>query len=348
MKKKTLLVSERSAGHVYPALAIAEKIILENPNNDLFFFTSSKIFKKHIKKNGYTVFGLTFSFRNIFIEFSWRVIESVYIILKIRPNQIIGFGGRDSIFLVLFGSIFIDRVFIYEPNAKAGKANRFLYPFVKTVYRGLPPQNKRKKDRIVGIPLLKKVKKIKKEGARQRLNFGQEPVVLCFGGSQGSSFINQNFIKFVSKNKNKPYQIIHLTGKKEYQEILSFYAQVKNNKFIQPFSWEMPLLYSAADLVLARAGALTLANISFYDLASILIPYPEAEGHQSLNAAYLREKGAAVVFLQNNFNFNDFNSCLEKLIWNNSFREKIEQNVKKVDIEKINKDFLSYLSNKAG
>ncbi len=330
MKHRVLLVSERSAGHVYPALAIGEKF--KEKNYDIFFFTSSNFFKTRLKDKGYTVLGLAFNFRNILLEFFWRFSEAIYILLKICPHWVIGFGGRDSFFLVFFSFILGSRVSIYEPNRKMGRANRVLSLFIKNTLRGIPPLDKKKGHKIIGIPLGKNAFKMEKEKILRQLNFNRKPVVLCFGGSQGSHFINNKFIEFVDGYKKDSYQIIHITGKTDYQEMINFYKKAQPNKIVKDFCQNMPLFYNIADLVISRAGALTLAEISFYRIPAILIPHPKGGGHQKINANYLAEKKSAVLFDQDNFNFKKFKTYLIRMIEDGSFRKEIKDNLKEVRI----------------
>lgn len=343
---KVLLVSERSAGHVYPALAIGEKIKENNLiDSKIIFFTSSKFFKKYIKNKGYPVLGLTFGFRNIFLESFCRFIESLYIVIKVFPEVVIGFGGRDSLFLVLFAKILGKKTYIYEPNAEMGRANKFLSLFAKNILRGIPPFDQKKKYKIIGIPLGKNIVKKEKDRLREKFNFDQRPIILSFGGSQGSRFINDTFINFVKKHNNNSYQIVHITGRKDYSKVVDCYKKVKNNKVIKDFYQNMSNFYNLADIILSRSGALTLAEISFYNIPAILIPHPQASGHQKTNANYLKSKGAAFVFKQENFNFKEFEICLDKLIQNDKMRKKISSNLKKIKIgikyENFSFDFIN-------
>ncbi|MCF7886913.1 MAG: UDP-N-acetylglucosamine--N-acetylmuramyl-(pentapeptide) pyrophosphoryl-undecaprenol N-acetylglucosamine transferase [Candidatus Omnitrophica bacterium] len=337
---KVLLVSERSAGHVYPALAIGEKIKENNSiDSKIIFFTSSKFFKKYIKNKGYLVLGLAFGFRNIFVEFFFRFIESLYILIKIFPDVVIGFGGRDSLFLVLFARMLGKKTYIYEPNAEMGRANKFLSLFVKNVLRGISPSDQKKKYKIVGIPLGKNIIKKEKKRLREKFNFDQKPILLCFGGSQGSRFINDSFLNFVKKHNNNSYQIIHITGKKDYSKVIDFYKTIKNNRVIKDFCQDMSNFYNLADIILSRSGALTLAEISFYNIPAILIPHPQAFGHQKTNANYLKNKDAALVFEQEKFNFKEFEICLNKLIQNDKVRKNMKKNFKKTKIGIKYEDF---------
>lgn len=328
-----LLVSERSGGHVYPAFVIAEKIKEKDPKiNKIFFFTTSAFFQKLIKNKGYITLGVVFKFRNILIELFLRFIESIYILIKVRPDYVLGFGGRDSIFLVLFSRFFTNNVYIYEPNTKMGRANKFLAPFIKKILRGIPPQDQNKNYKLIGIPLKKDIIKADKKIIKKRLGFNEKPVILCFGGSQGSSFVNDIFFNFIQTDNNQSYQIIHITGKNDYWRMVELYKKINNNKIIKNFQADMAIFYNLADVVISRAGALTLGEICFYSIPSILIPHPGALGHQKMNADYLKEKKMAFVFEQHNFDYNKFKDCLSSLILNKTIRENMKNNISKMKI----------------
>ncbi len=333
---KILFVCERSAGHIFPALSLAAKMSEENT---VYFFATSSFLKKYIEKEGFSCIGKSLPFRNLFIEGFWRLFEALYLILKIRPKKVIGFGGRDSFFLVLFSSLFGVETAIYEPNVKFGRANRILAPFVGKILRGFCGDVS-KKSRVIGIPLRKNIKRLDKAKARKILNFNADPVVFCLGGSQGSAFLNNIFVEFVRKFKGK-LQIIHLTGRDKYLEILPSYNTMKARSFVKDFYYEVEVLYSAADIVVSRAGANTLGEISFYQLPSILLPHPEASGHQRENALYLEERSAAIVHLQDKFSAKDFNSSLSRLIQDENLGQNIRNNLSKIRLGISYEDFNS-------
>ena len=331
---KILFVCERSAGHIFPALSLGAKMSREAT---VYFFATSAFFKRYIEKEGFTCIGKSFSFRCLITESIWRLFEALYLILKLRPKKVIGFGGRDSFFLVLFSSLLGIKTVIYEPNVEIGRANRILVPFVSKVLRGFEGY-KSQKNKTIGIPLRKNIKRIDKTDARKILNFSDEPVVFCLGGSQGSVFLNDIFVEFVRRFKSK-LQIIHLTGKNKYLEILSLYNTMEVKSFVKDFYYEVEVLYSAADLVVSRAGANTLGEISFYQLPAILLPHPKAGGHQRENALYLEKRGAAVVHLQDEFSSEDFNSSLSKLIQDERLRQSIRNNLTKIRLGISYEDF---------
>ena len=333
---RILLACERSGGHVFPALTIGKK--LRNNTTDVFFFITSLTFKKHIKKEGFCVLGRSFKVRNLVLELFWRYFEAFYIILKIKPNKVIGFGGRDSFFLVLWSVLLGLNTEIYEPNLMFGKANKVLSVFVRKVLRGFPYDGNNKKNVVIGIPLRQNIQKIDKFQARKILNFDNKPVVFCFGGSQGSAFINDIFIKFV-KEFREDYQIIHITGKTGCFEIEQFYNTIDNRRFVRSFYYDIGVLYSAADIVVSRAGAGTLGEISFYKIPSILIPHPGGGGHQKENASYFVEREVSNMYLQNAFCYQNFNSFLRKIIYDKALRDSMIENFSRIKLGVGYEDF---------
>lgn len=333
---KVLLACERSAGHIFPALSLGAKMSGEAT---VHFFATSSFLKEYIEKEGFTCVGKSFSLRCLVTESIWRLFEALYLILKIKPKKVIGFGGRDSFFLVLFSSLLGIKTAIYEPNLEFGKANRFLKPFVNKVLRGFEGSQDPKSETI-GIPLRKNIKRIDKRTARKILNFNDDPVVFCLGGSQGSAFLNKIFVEFVKNFKGK-LQVIHITGKDKYLEISPFYNTIKVKSFIKDFYYNVETLYSAADLIVSRAGANTLGEIAFYQLPAILLPLPLASGHQEKNASYFQAKAAAIVHSQSNFSSGDFNNSLKELIQNNDLRQSMIDNLGKIKLGVSYEDFSS-------
>lgn len=334
---KVLLACERSGGHIFPAIAFGQKI-RQNAlkqgrvkDSKIYFFLTSSRLREYVKKEGFETIGVSLNSRNLLVESVWRCLEAIYIIIKVRPARIIGFGGRDSFFLTILGSFLPIKTIIYEPNLVLGKANRLLSYFSRLILRGFVPVNRRKKEKVIGIPLRKNIKKIDKNQACKMLNFDAKPVVLCLGGSQGSEFINQTFLRFVAESK-LDYQLIHLSGYKSFPGISQYYRKVKKNKFVKDFYYDMEVLYSAADIVISRAGAITLGEISFYGLASLLIPHPQGGGHQEKNAVYFERRKAAYVFRQNSFFYPDFFRTLNNLIEDDNLRREISNNSRQLKL----------------
>jgi len=326
---RILFVCDRSAGHIFPALAMAKAIRERKKNDEVYFFATSLSLGEHLAKEGFRVFGKCFSARNIVVEAFYRFFEALYLIFRIRPHKLIGFGGRDSFFLILLGSLFFLDTSIYEPNVNCGRANIVLSFFVRKVLCGFPRPGK--KYITIGIPLRPNIKRINKNNALQALGFNDKPVIFCFGGSQGSMFLNDIFTKLIG-TLSCDYQIIHLTGQREYFKVSQFYNRINMNKFVKDFYYQMELLYSAADIVICRAGASTLGELSYYKLPALLIPHPAAGGHQKANAMHFKGRQAAFVFLQENFDFEQFRKTTESLLQSKDLRENIKNNLNDIKI----------------
>ena len=325
---RVLLVCERSGGHVFPALAMAEKL---KTDNEVYFFATAPFLKDYLRERGFKVFGRIFSSRNLFLEVVWRFFEAAHLLLKLRPKRVIGFGGRDSFFLILFSSLLFMDTAVYEPNLTFGRANKVLSFFVGKVFCGFDRPGNSKKSVIVGVPLRQNIAKIPFDQAKQALGFDQRPVVFCFGGSQGAAFINKIAVKLAQRREDD-YQIIHLTGKREYLEISEIYNKIKIKAVVKDFSDSMEVFYSAADLVVCRAGALTLGEVSYYGLPVILIPHPEGGGHQKKNALYFKERGAAFVFEEKDFCFDSFSSNVDRILTDSSQRRELIENIKRIKL----------------
>ncbi|MFH1767895.1 MAG: UDP-N-acetylglucosamine--N-acetylmuramyl-(pentapeptide) pyrophosphoryl-undecaprenol N-acetylglucosamine transferase [Candidatus Omnitrophota bacterium] len=332
---RIILACERSGGHVFPALALANKIKDESKKQDksreVIFFVTSASLKEYIKKDNFLVLGAVLPFRNIVIEGLFRMFEAARLIISLRPERIIGFGGRDSFFLVLFGSLLGIDTRIYELNVRFGKANRILRIFARKVLCAFRPATMNRKTVVSGIPLRKNIIKIDREAARRTLNFEDKPVIFCLGGSQGASFINNIFLQLVS-GREEDFQIIHLTGKRDYFKIVQLYNKINKKGLVKAFDYSTEIFYSAATLVISRAGASTLGEIAFYRVPSILIPYPGAGGHQEQNALYFKRRNAAAVFFEGGFSFTQFALTVKDFLYDRKKRGEIKDNLAKIKL----------------
>ncbi len=325
---RIILACDRSGGHFFPARCLANYFGKER----VFFFVPSYYFKFLLRKDGFSVYGFTLKFRNILIESIFRFWESVYLIFKLRPHRVIGFGGRDTFFLILLSRLFFIDVAIYEPNVILGKTNRVLALFVKRVYRGMPPFKFSNKDKWVKVPIRDELMRYDKKYARKILGLDYNiPVIMCFGGSQGSEFINTVFRQMI-EILEEDCSIIHITGFKQYSYFLGFYDKIKKKAIVYDFCENIEFLYSAADIVICRGGALSIGEVVSYKIPAIFVPYPGAENHQYVNVSYLKKRDACYMVDQRNFSFKAFKECLEKLLSDSEERLRIKDNLKKIDI----------------
>jgi len=328
---RVLLACDRSAGHIWPALALARA--LREKGDCVYFFTSSEYFQGYLHEHDHNVMGRPLPVRNLFIEGLYRFWEALFILCRLQPKKIIGFGGRDSFFLLLWGRLLFKHTALYEPNRSMGRANRLIVCLVDELYCGFQEMTSRYPHaRSVGIPVKESLRKIKSNQARAQLGFDQDvPVVFVMGGSQGSSFLNQVMVEFLSRTE-QDVQVIHLTGRKDFQKMSEFYSTIERKSFVRDFWEEVGLLYSAADIIISRAGAMTLGEVVYFQIPAVVVPYPYASGHQMVNAQYFQERDCLRIFPQREFSHEHFQKTVEKLLRDVALRRTLRENLRRIDI----------------
>ena len=167
--------------------------------------------------------------------------------------------------------------------------------------------------------------------ALERFGFLDGPVVLCFGGSQGSAFLNRIFLDAVAQLPDD-CQVIHITGQTDHLEISQIYNKMKKRSFVRDFYAEMEFAYAAADCVVCRAGASTVAEIAFLKKSAILVPLEGAGGHQRDNAKYLSDKKAAILIDQKGLTGAALKDAIESILFGRDLSTAIRQNIGSIDI----------------
>ncbi len=308
-EKKTIFIcGGGTGGHLYPALAIAQKLRQKEPELEIIFIGSQRpVEKEIITKYGEKFIGLKLgglkgkglkSTSSIFL-IPAAIIKAIYLILKYRPQLVIGFGGYSSGPMILASWLLKKPRFILEQNVRPGFTNRLLRPFVPLVITAFEATLVyfKPKGIFLGNPVRPDFHSI--EAKKQRSPF----TLLIFGGSQGSHFLNQlmtHTLPLLKPIKDKIH-IIHQTGARDHAWVRKAYL---DHSFIsaevESFFFEMPEKYRQADLIICRAGATSIAEIIASRRASILIPFSQAaENHQYWNAYELFSCGAADMMLEN-------------------------------------------------
>lgn len=326
--RKVLLITEYSGGHFFPAYTLAYHL---SEKVSVYLFVPSIFFKNEFSTEKFKMIGKGWGKRRKG-EIFYRFFEALRIILKIKPDAVIGFGGRLSIPFILFSSLFGLRTAIYEPNTWWGRANYILKILAKKIYTGFDTISSAKV-KNVGIPVRVSLKKYNPKEAKKSL--GIDPsltCVLCLGGSQGSSFLNCLFKKLIEERKQK-FGIIHLTGLKDFYFFQNFYGKIiKKDFFVKDFFKDMGLIYSATDIAITRAGALTISELAYFRIPAIFIPYPGAGKHQLRNAQYLVEKKAGFLVEQNKYTFSQIKNIFNRLLTDRDLRKRISDNLARIGI----------------
>ena len=333
-----------TGGHLSPGIALAEK--LRSKGHKCILITSQKRVDQELcqayPELPFIQFpGIGFS-KNIF---KWprffflqikNFLHSVHLIKTTQTDAVIGFGGFLNTGVVIAAFLLRKICFLHEANYIPGKAIRFLSIFAKRIYlpEGVQLQSIFTKTVLnCGMPIRKEIQKISQEKAKTQLNFSpNQKLVVVVGGSQGASSLNKWVIDHFETLNNKNINILCVTGLNkgkahsiEKMNAGGIHAQVT---FV-PFYNQMHLLYSAADLVISRAGAGTLAELAKCETPSIVIPYPYAsDNHQLANAIHFEQRGCCLILEQNNID-NLLNETLN-LLESPELLEKMSHNLKQL------------------
>ncbi len=318
---RILMTGGGTAGHVNPALAIAATIREKHPDAEILFVASAQPRDKAtdlVPRAGYDlqrvhIRGLArplWSLSNISVPFlmlrskgeAKRIIESF------RPDLIVGTGGYACWPLCSMGKKMGIPTVLHESNALPGKAVKqlrdkvdlILVNFQDTIRR-LDGMGKHSPVRRVGNPMMAGFATISREEARRAL--GLEPdclYILSFGGSLGAEYVNDAVVKLAaSLTENANVRLIHAAGKRDYDRIRADWdataAGSCDRMKLVDYIYDMPVQMAAADLVISRAGAMSISELALMGKAAILIPSPYvAEQHQLKNAMALVNEGAGV------------------------------------------------------
>lgn len=339
-----------TGGHLIAGLSIAQEISSRFPGaNIIFFGTSKKGESGYIGKSGYEFkqikackFG-SFLRLPVFIIVSLiGVIYSLINIIRIKPDIIIGLGGYGSALPVVAAYIVGVPIVLIEQNVIPGRANLIMARWVDTVLCHWESTKGRFKKvhsvSVTGIPIRKDV--IANEPETGKNPFGLTPqgkTLLVMGGSQGSQAINKVILQSIPELKAliPDLQIIHLTGKEGYEEAKDVYDNLGISSFVSEFSNDIGIAYKLSTLVICRAGANTIAEISAVGIPAILIPYPYAtDNHQYWNAYELARIGGAVIIKQDELKPERLTELVSNLFRNN---EELD-NMKKIN-RSLNKPF---------
>lgn len=305
-----------TGGHIYPALAIADKFKEKEPDTEILYVGNAEgIEKDVVPKAGYELQlvnarWLDKSSPLQLIKTGSKVakgiLEASRVMRNFKPDVVIGTGGYVCFPVILAGKLFGAKTFLHEQNAFPGLANRTLEKYVSKVFLGFADAARyfKEPEKLIeaGNPVRKSFFSLSKEAARQKLGFPQEDfIIFSFGGSLGAEKINEvafELMKLVNGHENM--RMVFGTGKWYYDSVLEKVCErkikLKENILIKDYIDDMENYLAACDLVISRAGALSVAEMTVCGRAGILIPSPNVTGnHQYYNAKAVADRGGAVL-----------------------------------------------------
>ena len=331
-----------TGGHIFPAIAIADEIKKRFPEAEfLFIGANGKMEMEKVPQSGYKIVGLNiagFDRGNLLKNFGlpFKVISSLMkarkTIKDFKPDFAIGTGGFASGPALYVASRLGIPVFIQEQNSLPGKTNVFNGKKAKAVFTAYPNMDHffpKSKVFFLGNPVRQNILSdlMETEKAKEKLGLNKDKLtILSVGGSQGSRTLNNGWKDNLEKLKEKNYQLIWQTGKLDYNELTSS-IQHPTSIQIKEFISDMATAYSAADVIVSRAGAIAISELAMAKKPVILVPLPSAaEDHQTKNALVLVEKNAAKMVKDSEMKEKFWNT-LSEICENENLRKEMSTNL---------------------
>lgn len=308
-EKRILVMAGGTGGHVYPALAVAE--YLREQGICMFWMgTRNGLEARVVPEKGFPLLLVHVSglrgkimLRRISAPFMliFALLQSLLIMLRYKPDAVLGLGGFTSGPGGIAAWMMRIPLYIHEQNAIAGLTNRLLAPFARLVMLGFPGALTGGNVLVTGNPVRSQIAAIDVPRIRYSQRQDQPLRLLVLGGSLGAAALNELLPAVLSGlPADVKIDVRHQTGTSHFENTCRLYQKhglsvAKVDAYIE----DMAAAYAWADLVLCRAGALTIGELCSAGVASILVPYPHAvDDHQTANARYLSEVGAAVLLPQ--------------------------------------------------
>lgn len=360
-KLKILMSGGGTGGHIFPAVAIAQEIQKRFPDAEfLFIGANGKMEMEKVPQSGFKIEGLNIAgfdrgnlLKNIGLPF--KIISSLMkakkIIKDFKPDFAVGTGGFASGPALYIAAKMGIPTFIQEQNSLPGKTNVFNAKKAKAVFTAYPDMEKffsGTKTYFLGNPIRQNIitDLVDKDLAKEKLGLDKNKLtILSVGGSLGSRTLNNGWKDNIDKLKEKNYQLIWQTGKTDFENILSEVGSRKSEDEnivsdrktsdighqtsvqIREFISDMALAYSAADVIVSRAGAIAISELAVAKKPVLLVPFPfAAEDHQTKNALTLVDKNAARMVKDSEMK-DKFWNTLSEICENESVRKEMSHNL---------------------
>ena len=343
-KLKILMSGGGTGGHIFPAVAIAQEIQKRFPDAEfLFMGANGKMEMEKVPQAGFKIEGLNiagFDRGNLLanINLPFKVISSLLkarkIIKEFQPDFAVGTGGFASGPALFIAARMGIPTFIQEQNSLPGKTNIFNAKKAKTVFTAYPNMEKffhGTKTLFLGNPIRKNIITdiIDSDLAKEKLGLEKGKLtILSVGGSLGSRTLNNGWKENINQILEKDYQLIWQTGKLDYKNILEETKDIHSRNIqIVEFIKNMEIAYSAADVIVSRAGAIAISELAIAKKPVLLVPFPfAAEDHQTKNAQTLVDKNAAKMVKDTEMKEKFWNT-LSEICENEDLRTEMAQNL---------------------
>ena len=357
---KVIIAAAGTAGHINPGIAIANKIKQEEKDSKIIFIGTTRGLENDlVPRSGYELktinaYGLSKKLSIENIKKMYQTFkgygEAKKIIQEFKPDVVIGTGGYICGATIAAAHKLNVPTVLHESNSFPGKAVKLLAKKTDTIlvsFKDAIPRIKKAKNIVyTGTPIkIKKQEYSIDEKTRILKEIGindKKTIVLIYGGSQGAQKINEAIIEIIKNKRHKNYQIIWATGPKQFDIIKENLENSNinmnniNGTKIIPYIYNMEEIMNVSDVIIGRAGAMTITEISNLGKPSILIPLPNvSHNHQLYNAKVLENVNAAKIILNDELTGEKLNNVIEKIISDKNKMHKMGENALKASTNNV-------------
>ncbi len=313
MSKRIIISGGGTGGHIYPAIAIANALKKRDPTTEILFVgAEGKMEMEKVPKAGYRIIGLPIvgiQRQNVVANVAFPVkltrslLKARSVLRDFRPDAAVGVGGFASGPLLMIASLMGIPTLIQEQNSYAGITNKLLSRRAETICVAYPDMEQffpARKIKLLGNPVRGDIVSAHTRRGEARAHFGfdaDRPTLFVMGGSLGARSINESLREGLADLVDAGYQVLWQTGSAYIATAREAIAQLGRGKVAAfEFIYEMDLAYAVADVVVSRAGALSISELCLAAKPAVLVPYPAAsEDHQTKNAMTLIRHTAALL-----------------------------------------------------
>lgn len=347
---KILISGGGTAGHINPAIAIAKRMEREYGAQILFIGKTGGMEQTLVPKEGFAIESieveglirkLTPKNIGVAVKYIKAIVRAKQIIKEFAPDVVVGTGGYVCAPVLTAAHSLNIPVVVHEQNVFPGMTVKMAARFADCVAISFDDTVNYVSERaksvcvLTGNPLRENMTELSYEEARAKLGIDERPFIVTVGGSLGATTINNALIELIDRLDGAEVRILGGTGERFYEEVKSKInpEKLRDNIAVVPYIYNMDTVLPAADLVIARSGAITVSELCALGRPSLLIPSPNVtHNHQEYNAKSIADKGAAVMIPERDIKDTVISDTVEQLIHNKVKLLEMSEKAKKLAI----------------
>lgn len=360
---RVVIACAGSGGHINPGIAIANYIKQKEPSSDILFIGTKKGLENElVKKAGYDItcvragkLNREFSISNIknMINAGLGILDSQKVLKEFKPDIVIGTGGYICVPVMKAASFLKIPYVLHESNVYPGLSVKLNAKGAKKILLGFEETKKylpKANCIYTGTPAKftsADIDALSKKDCKKELNLSDKKILFVTGGSQGAKKINETVIAMVKKYMPKDFFIVLAVGHSNYEKIYEKIGNTLDEYLrLEKFVYEMDKMYKASDMLLTRAGAMTVLELEIAAKPAILVPLPSAaENHQLYNAKVLEKNKAGIVIEEKKLNEDILYENITKYITNTKALNEMGNNARSLLQESVEEKIYNEIKN---